>query len=171
MRCHPSSARLRPYQTTPSHNPPAIHPLATTPTKTAHINHEEMSFQVSHPASSSHTNQLSLQNFDKSESERTIHWTESPTRSLSLNTRAINHSFQLGAPYSSVLCQFHPLKTKTMSHRLLPPPNSEATSMTLRAQFLFQVGGHIIFLCKNKLLVSLFGSLVGIGAMCPHHEK
>ena len=50
----------------------------------------------------------------------------------------IHHFFQLGAPYSIVVCQFHPLISKTLDHRLLPTPDSEAPSMTLCAQFLFQ---------------------------------
>ena len=41
-------------------------------------------------------------------------------------------------PYSTVLCQFYsPLISKTLNHCLLPPPDSEAPSMTLCAQFLF----------------------------------
>ena len=66
---------------------------------------------------------------------------------------------------------FTPLTTKTLGHCVLPPANSEATSMTLRAQSLLQAPKPHHTLCKKKLCVSLFGSLVVIGAMCPHHEK
>ena len=50
----------------------------------------------------------------------------------------IYHFFKLGAPYSTVLCHLYSFITKTLTHCLLPPPNSKMTSMTLRAQFLLQ---------------------------------
>ena len=72
----------------------------------------------------------SPQIFNKCESGRTAHWTESTTRSLNFNTRTINHFtflptylfFQLEAPNSDVLCQLYPLISKTLNQCLLPPP-------------------------------------------------
>ena len=163
MRCHSFSDRLRPYQITPSHHPPEIHILATTPNKTAHVYHEEMPFQASHqrrgvnsgsgmvgeleitclvvphqPAQSPNVQQIW-------KVDALFHWTASTKMSLNFSTRAINHFtflsvyhiFQLGTPYSTVLCQLHTLISETLSHCLLPPPDSEAPSMTLCAQFLF----------------------------------
>ena len=80
-------------------------------------------------------------------------------------------SCNFGSPHLIVLCQFYPLSTKTLVHCLLSPPNSETTSMTLCARFLFRLRNQAMFLCWKNVLVYLFGSLVATRAMCPHHEK
>ena len=77
----------------------------------------------------------------------------------------------LPTPHCIVLCHLHPLISKTLNHCLLPPPHSEATSMTLGAQFLLQVPKPCHVFMQDKVLIPLFGSLVVIRATCPHHEK
>ena len=84
---------------------------------------------------------------------------EAMTRSLWFNTRAIDHFpcfpvyhfFQLGAPYSTVLCHVDPLMPNALSHCLLPPPHSGTASMALCAHFLLQAPKPLHILMQKQL--------------------